>query len=355
MAAKRKISQTQLARDLGVSQALVSLALNGRSEGIHPETYRKIWDRAISEGYLPKGMRVDSVPSRSQIKQIGFILRSPFKLYIPSAYFGYVQYGLHRELEKHGYRAVFLGSEDELSPTKLRTLLHPSNQLAGVALLGEVARPFLDEVLKLTRRVVAVSARYVGFCHSVLGNEPQALSEVVDHLHGLGHRRIGWLGGNANLGRHEARFAAFKVALEQKGLTLDPRYQVVLSEGDRAEGVEAMHEMLRHARRRDFPTAFVTYNTPMASGATLTLQREGWKLPADLSLAAADVSHLSIEGSFRITSGGTSPDKLGAAAARLILADGVHDEGFTDLLLPAPLIIGDSTTAPRPDKVARAD
>jgi len=80
---KRKISQTQIARDLGVSQALVSLALNGRSEGIHPETYRRIWDRAISQGYLPKGMRVESAPDKSRIQQIGFILRSPFRLYIP--------------------------------------------------------------------------------------------------------------------------------------------------------------------------------------------------------------------------------------------------------------------------------
>ncbi|GAB1489260.1 hypothetical protein MASR2M8_17130 [Opitutaceae bacterium] len=103
----------------------------------------------------------------------------------------------------------------------------------------------------INQAVVAVSARYVGYCHSVLGNEPQALGEIVNHLYSLGHRRIGWLGGNANLGRHEARFTAFKVALEQKGLKIDPRHTIVLKEGDRAEGVEAMHAMLPYARRRD--------------------------------------------------------------------------------------------------------
>jgi DNA-binding LacI/PurR family transcriptional regulator len=115
------------------------------------------------------------------------------------------------------------------------------------------------------------------------------------------------------------------------------------AEADRAEGGEAIHALLPHAKRRDFPTAFVTYNTPMAYGAALALQREGWNVPADLSLASADVSRLSIEGVLRITGAGTSPDKLGETAARLVLGENMPDEGYTDLILPGPLVIGNST------------
>jgi len=124
---RKKISQTQLAKELGVSQALVSLALNGRSVGINPDTYKRIWEHAVSLGYLPKGMRVDSTPDSARAKQIGFILRAPLRLYIPSAYFGHVQHGLHQELEARGYRAVYLGAEDELTPerAKLYSRLHP--------------------------------------------------------------------------------------------------------------------------------------------------------------------------------------------------------------------------------------
>ena len=339
----KKISQTQLAKQLGVSQALVSLALNGRSTGINPATYQRIWDHAVSVGYLPKGMRVDSTPDSTRVKQIGFILRAPLRLYIPSTYFGHVQHGLHHALEARGYRAVFLGSEDELSLEKLGKILHPSHHIGGVAVLGEVAQPFMVELARLTRHVVAISARYTGLCHSVLGNEPQALGEVVRHLHAFGHRRIGWLGGNAALGRHDARLLALKNALKTHDLTLDPRYTTVVAEADRAEGGEAIHALLAHARRRDFPTAFVTYNTPMAYGAALTLQREGWQVPADLSLASADVSRLSFEGALRITGAGTSPDKLGEAAARLVVGESLPAEGHADLVLPAPLVIGNST------------
>lgn len=343
MRPKKKISQTLLAKELGVSQALVSLALNGRSAGINPDTYKRIWDRAIALGYLPKGMRVESTPDSSRVRQIGYILRAPLRLYIPSTYFGHVQHGLHQELEANGHRLVFLGAEDELTPEKLRSFLHPSNHLGGVVVLGEVGRPFMDGLCKLTRRVVAVSARYHGLCHSVLGNEPEALTEIVRHLFNLGHQRIGWLGGNAALGRHDARLTALKAAMQPLGLALDPRYTIVLKQADRAEGAEAIHAMLKHARRKDFPTAFVTYNTQMAMGASLGLQREGWKVPGDISLAAADVSRLSIEGALRITGAGTSPDKLGEAAARLVMGEGAAAEGFTDLVLPAPLVVGNST------------
>ncbi|MDB6166436.1 MAG: malI [Lacunisphaera sp.] len=347
MRPKRKISQTQLARELGVSQALVSLALNGRSVGINPGTYKRIWEHAVSLGYLPKGMRVDSTPDSARVKQIGFILRAPLRLYIPSIYFGHVQHGLHQELEARGYRAVYLGAEDELTPEKLRKHFHPSHHLGGVVVLGEVARPFLVELCKLTRRVVAVSARYPGLCHSVLGNEPEGLRELVRHLFNLGHQRIGWLGGNAGLGRHDARLAACQAALAQLGMALDPRYTVVLKEADRAEGAEAIHGLMKFARRRDFPTAFVTYNTGMAAGAAMALQREGWKVPGDMSLASADVSRLSVEGPLRITGAGTSPDQLGEAAARLVLGEGVPADGFTDLVLPAPLVVGNSTGIPK--------
>src|SRR6187402_2660226 len=59
----KKVSQTQLARELGISQALVSLVLNGRKQGINAETYDRIWAHAVKRGYHPKGMRLASSPA----------------------------------------------------------------------------------------------------------------------------------------------------------------------------------------------------------------------------------------------------------------------------------------------------
>lgn len=339
----RKISQTQLARELGISQALVSLVLNGHRQGISPETYERIWAHALKRGYHPKGMRLAASPA-AQARQVGFILRAPMRLSTPGNYFGHVAQGLHSGLASRGFATVFLGAEDTLDRARLRQHFQPGHQFRGVVLLGEVARPFLLELREVERRIVAVSARYPGLCHSVVGNEPQALDELVRHLVVLGHRRIGWLGGNVGLGRHEARLGAFKAALKAAGLELDPAYTVALEQADRAEGVEAALAMLGRARRRDFPTAFVCYNTLIALGAARTFEREGFQVPAYLSLASADASPIAASTKPRITASGSSPAKLGEAAARLVVeSTGGDDESFTELMLSSQLMIGDTT------------
>ena len=339
----KKVSQTQLAKDLGISQALVSLVLNGRRQGISAETYDRIWAHAVQRGYHPKGMHLASSPA-AQSRQVGIILRAPLRLNTPTMYFGHVQHGLHAALEAREFTAVFLGAEDQLDDAKLRRFFSAGHAFQGIVLVGEVARPFLDKLRRFGLRIVAISARYPGLCNSVLGNEPQALESLVDHLHSLGHRRFGWLGGNVGLGRHEARLQALEAALARVGLKIDPRYSVKLREADRAEGAEAAHLLLPHARRKDFPTALICYNTLMGAGAVRALEREGWRVPHDVSIASADLSPIATEGKPRITAAGSNPEKLGEAAARLVLERlSGGDDGFTDVMLPARLFIGDTT------------
>ena len=56
----KRISQTQIANELGYSQALVSMVLNSRKQGISEKAYQRIWDYATTHGYSPRGMSIDS-------------------------------------------------------------------------------------------------------------------------------------------------------------------------------------------------------------------------------------------------------------------------------------------------------
>jgi len=346
----KKISQTQIARELGVSQALVSLVLNGRKSGIHAETYERVWEHALKRGYQPKGMHLASSPAMKQPREVGFVMRNDLRLHAPSVYFTRVHHGLHAALKAQGYTSVFLGYEDDVGDERLARLFHAGHPFKGVVLLGEVSRSFLERLRPVERRLVAVSARFPGLCHSVLGNEPLALEMLVEHLYAAGHRRFGWMGGNLGLGRHEARLQALEAALAKSGLKLAPRYTIKLEQGDRAEGVEAAHIALTHRERRDFPTAFICYNALMAAGAIRAFQRAGLPVPAAVSVAGADLSRVAIESKPSITAAGTSPEKLGEAASRLVLSStGTLDESFTDLMLPAQLHVGE-TSGPAPSE-----
>jgi LacI family transcriptional regulator len=81
----------------------------------------------------------------------------------------------------------------------------------------------------------------------------------------------------------------------------------------------------------------------MAAGAGRALAREGWQVPGDVSIASADFSPVATESTPRITAAGSNPEKLGEAAARLVLEDTDADGGFTDLMLPAQLFVGETT------------
>ncbi|MDF3055975.1 MAG: malI [Rariglobus sp.] len=356
MPTKGKISQQKIAKSLGVSQALVSLALNGRHDTINPETYKRIWDYAVASGYSPKGMNLDQVMAGARPKQVGFILRAPLKLYNASNFFSHVQHGLHVALEARGFTSVFLGTEDNLTGEKLAHLLRTAHGCEGVVLLGQVSRAFLQTLRNHTQNIVAVSACFPGVCHSVQSNEQQSLGLLMTHLISLGHRRIGWLGGNRGMFRHEQRFGAFRQALQDHGLPALEAYWNVQEGGDRVEGAQAAREILRLRDRPDFPTAFIVYNGLMARGAINTLLQQQVVVPADLSVAAVDATRVMEEDEPAITSASANPEALGEAAARLLL-DNPHVEGsYTDLVMSSSLTVRATTgraresTAPAPGK-----
>jgi LacI family transcriptional regulator len=96
--------------------------------------------------------------------------------------------------------------------------------------------------------------------------------------------------------------------------------------------------------RRNFPTAFVCYNALMAAGAVRAFERAGLAVPDAVSVASADISPVAMNETPRITAAGSSAEKLGEAAARLILeSTGAEDESFTDVMLPAQLHVGGTT------------
>lgn len=340
----RPVSQKEIARDLGVSQGLVSLVLNGRRRNIRPLTYERIWRYALQVGYRPRGIQLAAAPEGPRSSQIGFILRAPLRLYAPSPCIAHVQHGLHAALQTRGYRSVFLGSEDELRGPKLRHTCHLAGGLHGVVLLGRVEADFHAEVRSLVRRVVAITAKRSGQSHEVISNDASAATQLVQYLRAEGHRRIAWVGGNTGLGHHEVRLSALKSALQEAGLGMEPRYCITLIDGDRADGAEAVHRLWADRGRADYPTALVTYNTSMAIGAVLALQRLGVQVPEEVSVVSAEVSRLNLEGPIRVTGAGTPPEKLGEAAGAMLLdITGTENESPAEKVLEAELVLGNTS------------
>jgi LacI family transcriptional regulator len=339
---KRKtISQQQIARDLGFSQALVSFVLNGKRENISEESYQRIWNYAVKQGYRPKGMQANGSPLAT--KNVGFILRAGLRLFTQSNFFSHVQHGLHAALAEREFNTVFLGTEDDLKSQALKNKLKRDN-LFGVVILGEVAEDFVNVLSSAQRNIVAVSSSYPGLCHSVMPNERQAVELLVAHLAGLGHKRFAWVGGNKLLRQNATRRNALIGALAQRGLELPANHLADLVEGDRMGGRKAAESILERCPPRNLPTAWVCHNGLMARGVLNLFAQKGWPIPNRFSVVAIDATRICEEEHPQITGANADPEKMGAKAAEILLqAAGQGDGSHCDVVLPAQLTVRESS------------
>ena len=106
---KNRVSQQQIARDLGVSQTLVSMVLNGRRKGVSEKSCQRILDHARNQGYRPKGIAAEFLSTPMLKRSVGMIFRKGVSLYNQSPFFGHVQHGLHEYLTQEGGHPVFIG------------------------------------------------------------------------------------------------------------------------------------------------------------------------------------------------------------------------------------------------------
>ena len=335
------MSQQRIARELGVSQALVSLVLNGKRQNISEESYQRIWDHAVKIGYRPKGMQLvgNRVPSTS----VGFILRAGVRLHTQSNFFSHVQHGLHEGLLERGYHSMFLGSEDDLGVRKVQEKLR-QHQLFGLAILGQVDEKFLHAIKAEQPNVVLISATFPGVCHSVMPNEKQAIEQLVEHLISLGHRQFGWIGGDKGLDYNLRRRTGLTEILQRHGLKLNPKFAVDVDAGDRLAGWNAAEIMLGQISRKSHPTAWVCGNGLMARGTLNCLMQSGWQIPEELSVVAIDATRVCAEEHPQITGAHSDPEKIGRTAAELLLkAADVTKEGLMDVLLPSQLSVRETS------------
>ena len=342
----KRISQSQIAKELGVSQSLVSLVLNGRRDGVSDESYNKIWQVAVNNGYAPRGMQQVHSPE-AKCNYVGLVQRSGLKLDQPSNTFSQVQRELFKVLQQYRMSTTFLGGEGDLNERKLIDLLGQRDPLQGIVMLGEVSGSFMRALSELRVSLLSVYASAPGLCHSVSPNEKEALDQIVEHLVGLGHERFAWLGGNNRLSRHEIRLRSLRECLSDRGIELNDRYVVSVEHGDRQEGFDTADELMKRVKEdsRPGPTAWICHNGLMARGAHQFALMRGIRIPQDISLAAVDRTRVCTEIHPDLTCASSDPESIGEEAARLLCKAVEPGENriLVDFVIPSKFSAGETS------------
>lgn len=177
----------------------------------------------------------------------------------------------------------------------------------------------------------------------VMIDDYAAARTVVDHLVGLGHKRIAMITVDDPVSLYYSstreRLRGYVDSLEAADLKAPPEYVVRLPYAVES-GREGMRRLLSLAEP---PTAVVTYSDEIALGALRELQRSGIQVPDEMSLASFDGHPLAKL--FGITTIDQRVTEQARVAARMALDLMGRKSVRPSVLVGTELVVGESTGA----------
>jgi DNA-binding LacI/PurR family transcriptional regulator len=290
---------------------------------------------AAALGYRPD--RTASLLARSRSHLLGVLLdvTSPFHAELVRA--------LDDEAADHGLDLVLstvTARRDEAGAAE--TLL--DFRCEALVVLGPAMPDAALDALAATVPTVVVGRRGTPHAPGVLVSDDRGLELAVDHLVGLGHRRISFVDGPRG-SIATARRTGYRAAMRRHGLVED--IDVVAGGATEDDGARAAQDLLgRPTGER--PTAVVCFNDRCAIGLRDVVLRRGASVPGDLSVVGYDDSPLARVGTVGLTSVSQEPGALAAATVGLVaalLAGDRSGEG-QDVVLPPRLAVRSSTAPP---------
>jgi LacI family transcriptional regulator len=340
---KATVSIRDVAAAAGVSIATVSRVLNPVSPQIsmRQETRDRV-ERAIDElGYRPNDLARALLHQRTAA--IGLVLPD-----ISNPYYPPLVRGVEDVASAHGYRVVLCNTDRnaEKIAAYLETLV--KTRVDGIIIAGGslTQRAGGLDLLRTYRTKLVTVGRHDAEHRSVRIDNVAATRMAAEHLLGLGHRRVAFLGGPEGSSTAHDRLTGYRAAMRAAGLP-EPGDTVLAGEFDERSGYELVRALLGTSRR---PTAFLCANDRIAFGAYAGLADAGLSVPRDASVVGFDDVPMASFVRPMLTTVAVPTYEIGQAAMRLLLTafDGDLDaEPDTEpVLLPTRLVERDSAASP---------
>ncbi|MBI1932819.1 MAG: LacI family DNA-binding transcriptional regulator [Ignavibacteriales bacterium] len=327
-----------VAEKAGVSTATVSLVIHGNSR-ISNQTKKKV-QNAIKD--------LDFHPSRSArglvskiTGNIGFILTDDHFLRTEPFY---TRIFLGTEFEaRDGEYYVLLttikSDFDENSPLPRYIL---EKNVDGIIIAGKVPQNLIDRICTLKLPIVFVDFEISNNnCPSILIDNFQGGVLAAQHLIQLGHKNIGFIGGDIMHPSIRGRLNGYKHALEKANLKIKNNLIVIdAAYPDRQYGYRSVQKLLK---QNENVTAIFACNDAMAIGAMHFLKENNYKIPEDISIIGFDDVEADLLLDPPLTTIRVPKVELGAEALRVIIELIKNKSNAKKILVPVELIIRKST------------
>jgi DNA-binding LacI/PurR family transcriptional regulator len=304
----RRPTIADVARRAGVSQAAVSLAVNGRP-GVGDETRARVLEAARELGWRPSASARALTEART--RAIGLVLeRDPAHLEVDSFFVRFLS-GVERALAPADYALLLqLVPPGGASATGAYQRLAAAGRVDGFLLLDVEVADARFAPLEAAGLPAVIAGRPIADTPfgSVETEHGKGMTAAVEHLVELGHRRIAFVGGLAEHEHVQARLDCWRATLAGAGL--EPG-RVVHAE---PSGVAADRALEEH------PTAVACTSDVLALAVVAAARERRLAVPEDVSVTGFDDSPLAALSSPPLTSVRVDYAEFGEAAAAALLA-----------------------------------
>ena len=265
----------------GVSQSTVSRVLSGTPTAvpIAAATRLRVTETAARMGYRPNPLARGLRGAPTML--LGVIVRD-----VTDPFFAGAIEAASLEANRRGYNVVLGHAHQSADEAVALWGILEARHCDALLFLGDLRdRPGLVEDLQNTS--IPVVAMWHGSRESgiptVSVDNRAGMAAIVDHLVGLGHRRIAFAGPR-RLGDITEREEAYRASLERHGLAGRREYQQDAS-NDFGGGATAFDLLLD---LDEPPTAIVAPTDVLAIGMLHAAQRRGLRVPGDVSISGFD-------------------------------------------------------------------
>jgi LacI family transcriptional regulator len=330
----RRITAQEVARQAGVSQPTVSLVLSRNPKArVAPETRARVLKAAEELGYRPNRLAQGLVHRRSFA--LGIIVPG-----FGNPVNGAIISGAERVAAQAGY-AVLLCETGEIDVGQhLRALA--DRQIDGVIIAG-ISEFELAEADLARLNVVLVNQSSAAFS-SVQDDSLRAGAIAAEHLLGLGHRELAFIGPASTASAFRLRERGFAQALRDAGIA--PASECWQRAAPTvAGGLAGMRALLTLSSR---PTAVFCANDLIALGAHKACAVAGVAIPDAMSILGCDDIDVGTLVTPELSTISIPKRELGARAVRLLLRqlDGDGRSAPTVQTLPVKLVTRGTTSEP---------
>lgn len=334
-----------VAQAAGVHVSTVSRALNPAKRALISEEVLRVVEAAAQRlGYRPN--RAASALRTGRTHTIGVLVPD-----ITNPVFPPILQGIEASAAARGY-FVFVANvaDPALAPPIVERML--AQQVDG--LVNAIARrddPLLAYLSRVGMHTVLVNrADESGRLPAVVSDDRLAMKLAVEHLVGLGHKRIAHLAGPQQVPTGVGRRQGFEQALRDHGLA--PANVIECESYSREAGRAAMHKLLAAPGKR--PQALVCCNDLVALGAYDELRRQGIRVPQDISVTGHNDMPLVDMVEPPLTTIRLPHRELGWRAAEMLF-DEIEGRSLsaTTVVLRPELVVRASTQACAPARAAK--